>query len=125
MSMRSPLARARGLGSAKSGVHHFWVQRLSALALIPLALWFVYSLALLPGAGYQAVRHWASTPSVAVTLALFLAAALYHSMLGIQVVIEDYVTHEGWKLTLMVLQKFGHALIAAASIFAVLKIALA
>ena len=125
MSLRSPLGRARGLGSAKSGAHHFWVQRMSALALIPLALWFVYSLALLPGYDYQAARHWVGNPSVAVALVLFVASALYHSMLGVQVVIEDYVASEGWKLTLMVLMKFAHAVVAAASIFAVLKVALA
>ncbi|SFF55064.1 succinate dehydrogenase subunit D [Fontimonas thermophila] len=127
MSLRSPLARARGLGSAKQGVHHFWAQRISALALIPLMLWFVFSVAQLATgpADFYAVRHWVSAPSVAVTLVLFLAAALYHSMLGVQVVIEDYIHAEGMKLTALVLSKFLHVIIAAASIFAVLKIALA
>lgn len=125
MTYRSPLARARGLGSAKDGVHHFWVQRVSALALIPLSLWFVFSVAQLAGADYYAVRHFVATPSVAITLVLFLASALYHSMLGVQVVIEDYVAAEGSKLVLMVLQKFAHAVVAGAAIFAVLKVALA
>lgn len=124
MSFRSPLGRARGLGSAKDGVHHFWVQRLSAIALIPLVLWFVFSLARLPGGGYEAVRWWVSAPSVAVVLVLFLAVGFYHSMLGIQVVIEDYVGHEGWKLAMLVIFKFVLTALAVASIFAVLKVAL-
>lgn len=125
MSLRSPLARARGLGSAKSGVHHFWVQRLSALALIPLSLWFVFSIAKIPGHGFYAMRHWVSAPSVAITLVLFLAAAIYHSALGLQVVIEDYTGHEAKKIVTMILMQFAHAIVAAAAIFAVLRIALA
>lgn len=124
MSLRSPLGRARGLGSAKDGTHHFWVQRVSAVALIPLALWFVFSLANLPDASFEQVRWWIAYPAVAVTLVLFIATALYHSMLGVQVVIEDYVGGEGAKLVALLLSKFFHFAVAAASIFAVLKIAL-
>ncbi|MBI2383199.1 MAG: succinate dehydrogenase, hydrophobic membrane anchor protein [Gammaproteobacteria bacterium] len=124
MSLRSPLGRARGLGSAKQGVHHFWVQRVSSAALVPLSLWFVFSVARLHGADYAAVKHWVSAPSVAVALVLFLATLFYHSMLGVQVVIEDYVGHEGARLASLVLSKFVHAILAAASIFAVLKVAL-
>ncbi|MCC2655929.1 MAG: sdhD [Panacagrimonas sp.] len=124
MSLRSPLGRARGLGSAKDGTHHFWVQRVSAVALIPLALWFVFSVANLPGASYEQVHWWVGYPAVAVTLVLLIASALYHSMLGVQVVIEDYVGHEGMKITALLLSKFFHFAVAAASIFAVLKIAL-
>jgi succinate dehydrogenase / fumarate reductase membrane anchor subunit len=124
MSLRSPLSRARGLGSAKSGVHHFWVQRLSAIALVPLALWFVFSLAMVRGHDFGYMHHWVSAPSVAVVLALFVGTAVYHSALGVQVVIEDYVTSEGLKLSLLVLQKFLHVVVGAAAIFAVLKVAL-
>lgn len=124
MSLRSPLGRARGLGSAKDGTHHFWVQRVSAVALIPLSLWFVFSLASLPGADYEQVRWWVGYPAVAVTLVLFIASALYHSMLGVQVVIEDYVGNEGAKIAALLLSKFFHFAVAAAAIFAVLKIAL-
>jgi succinate dehydrogenase / fumarate reductase membrane anchor subunit len=124
MSLRSPLSRARGLGSAKSGVHHFWVQRLTALALIPLTLWFVFSVARLAGGSYEATYLWVHYPPFAVTLVLFLAIAFYHAVLGVQVVIEDYVGHEGWKLTLLVVAKFGLAILGAACIFAVLKVAL-
>jgi succinate dehydrogenase / fumarate reductase membrane anchor subunit len=122
--LRRPLGRARGYGSAKEGVQHFWVQRVSAVALVPLSLWFVFSAAQLQGASYGAVKHWVSAPSVAVMLALFIPTLFYHSMLGIQVVVEDYVTGEGRKLALLLVLKFAHAIGAAAGVFAVLKIAL-
>jgi len=125
MSYRSPLGRARGLGSAREGTHHFWVQRVTAVALIPLTLWFVFSLAQLPAGNYEAVRWWVAAPSVAVALVLFLACALYHSMLGVQVVIEDYIAADGTKIVALLLSKFVHAIAAVAGIFAVLKIALA
>jgi succinate dehydrogenase / fumarate reductase membrane anchor subunit len=124
MSLRSPLAHARGLGSAKDGTHHFWVQRVSAVALIPLSLWFVFSVAQLAGGDYGMVRHFVHAPSVAVTLVLFISAALYHSMLGVQVVIEDYIANEGTKIVTLLLMKFAHAIVAAAAVFAVLKVAL-
>ena len=123
-SLRSPLGRARGLGSAKEGVQHFWVQRVSAVALVPLSLWFVFSVAQLPGASYDAVHYWVHAPSVAVTLVLFIATLFYHSMLGLQVVVEDYIAGEGTKLLTLLVLKFAHAIGAAAGIFAVLKIAL-
>ena len=124
MSLRSPLAHARGLGSAKDGTHHFWVQRVSAVALIPLSLWFVFSVAQLAGGDYGMVRHWVHAPSVAVTLVLFVGAALYHSMLGVQVVVEDYIAHEGVKIVTLLLLKFAHAIVAVSAVFAVLKVAL-
>lgn len=124
MSLRSPLGHARGLGSAKDGTHHFWVQRVSAIALVPLTLWFVFSVASLRGASFEAVHWWVSYPAVAITLVLFIATALYHSMLGVQVVIEDYVGGEGMKLTTLLLSKFFHVAVAVAAIFAVLKVAL-
>lgn len=124
MSFRSPLGHARGLGSAKDGTHHFWVQRISAVALVPLSLWFVFSVARLPGADFEQVRWWVGYPAVAVTLVLFIAAALYHSMLGVQVVIEDYVGSEGMKIAALLASRFFHFAVATASIFAVLKIAL-
>ena len=122
--LRSPLGRARGLGSAKDGTHHFWVQRVSAVALVPLSLWFIFSVAQLSSLSYDQVHWWVSYPAVAVTLVLFIAAALYHSMLGVQVVIEDYVGGEGMKITALLASKFFHFIVATASIFAVLKIAL-
>lgn len=124
--LRSPLSRARGMGSAKDGVHHFWVQRVSALALVPLTLWFAFSVATLAAgpADFYAVQHWVSAPSVAVVLVLFLATAVYHSVLGVQEVIVDYAVGS-LRLTLLLLSKLAHVVIAAAAIFAVLKVALA
>ncbi len=124
MSHRSPLGHARGLGSAKAGTHHFWIQRVTAVALIPLTLWFVFSLARLPTADFDAVTWWVHAPSVAVALILFVPCALYHSMLGVQVVIEDYIGAHGTKIVALLLSKFVHAIAAVAGIFAVLKIAL-
>ena len=123
MSYRSPLGRARGYGSAKDGTHHFWVQRVSAVALIPLTIWLVFSLARLPGS-YEAVRWWVHAPSVAIALVLFVSCALYHSMLGVQVVIEDYVGGEGAKIVGLLISRFAHTIAGVAGVFAVLKIAL-
>lgn len=124
MSMRSPLGRARGRGSAKHGVHHFWVQRVSAVALVPLTLWFVFGVAWqLSTGGYGEARHWVGSPSVAVALVLFIATAAYHSMLGVQVVIEDY-TPERWRIGALLTSQFFHIVLGAAGIFAVLKVAL-
>ena len=123
-SQRSPLARARGYGSANEGVHTFLAERISAVALIPLTLWFVFSAAQLQVLSYHDVRAWVQTPWVAVLLVLFIASLLYHSSLGLKVVVEDYVAREGIKLAALLLVKFVHAVMAAAGIFAVLKIAL-
>lgn len=125
MSLRSPLSRAKGMGSAKTGVHHFWMQRVSAVALVPLTFWFVFSIARLAGGDYATVQNWVSAPSVAVVLILFLIATLYHSLLGVQTIVEDYVGNEGARIAVLLLSKFVHAAVAAATIFAVLKVALA
>jgi succinate dehydrogenase / fumarate reductase membrane anchor subunit len=123
-SQRSPLARARGYGSANEGVHTFLAERISAVALVPLTLWFVFSVARLPMGSFNAIQHWVASPSVAVMLVLFLACLFYHSSLGVKVVVEDYIAGEGKKLALLLFVKFAHAVLAAAGIFAVLKIAL-
>ena len=123
-SLRSPLGRARGYGSAKEGVQTYLAERISAVALVPLALWFVFSVAQLPLLSYPAVRHWVAAPSVALMLVMFLAVLFYHSSLGVKVVVEDYVAGEGKKLVVLLFVKFAHAVLAAAGIFAVLKIAL-
>jgi succinate dehydrogenase / fumarate reductase membrane anchor subunit len=122
-NLRSPLSQARGLGSAKDGVGHWWVQRLTALALIPLSLWFVFSVARYHIADYPTMMAWVHNPYVAVALVLYFFAVFYHSALGVQVVIEDYVGTEWLKIASIVLMKLAHFVFGAAAIFAVLKIA--
>ncbi len=123
MSLRSPLSQARGLGSAKEGVGHWWAQRLTAFALIPLSLWFVYSLARYPLADYATMVLWIKSPLVAVALVLFFAAMFYHAALGVQVVIEDYVANEALRFGGVILEKFAHFALGVGSVFAVLKLA--
>lgn len=123
MSLRTPLGRVRGLGSAKGGVGHWWAQRMTAVALVPLLLWFVASLVQMAGADYAHVTAWIANPVVAVLLVLLLGAGFYHLSLGLQVVIEDYVHGEPARLVSLVLIRFAGWILAAAAIFSVLKIA--
>jgi succinate dehydrogenase / fumarate reductase membrane anchor subunit len=120
--LRTPLARARGLGSAKAGVHHWWAQRLTAIALIPLVVWFAVSLVMMSGAEYEVVRAWIGSPIVMVLLILTIAVGLHHAQLGIQVVIEDYVHSDGWKLALIVAVRFLAVFFGLAAIVAILSI---
>jgi succinate dehydrogenase / fumarate reductase membrane anchor subunit len=122
--LRTPLARARGLGSAREGVHHWWAQRLTAIALIPLVVWFAISLVMMSGADYGAVRAWIGSPMVMVLLILTIAIGLHHGQLGLQVVIEDYVRGDGSKLALIVAVRFIAVLFGLAAIVAVLRIGL-
>ncbi len=124
MMLRTPLARARGLGSAKDGVAHWWWQRLTSLALVPLSLWFVVSVVPLAGADHAAVAAWMASPWVAVLLVLFVGVLFHHLQLGLQVVLEDYVHLEWLKLTSLIAMKFVAVVLAAAGIFAVLRVAL-
>ena len=123
MSIRTPLARVRGLGSAKEGVGHFWVQRVTAVGLVPLLVWVLSSAAAYSGASYDEIRGYIGHPVYAVLLILFLGAAFYHMKLGLQVVIEDYIHREGSKIALLVLLNLGTYLFAGLAIFSVLKIA--
>ena len=120
MSLRSPLGRVRGLGAAKEGVGHWWAQRLTALALIPLILWFAASVAAMTGAGHGEVADWIASPLVAGLLILLIFATFYHGYLGLQVVIEDYVHHEGIKLSLLLLVQGGSILLGLTGILSVL-----
>ncbi len=105
MSLRSPLGRVLGMGSAKDGTGHWWAQRVSAVALIPLTLWFVFSLLTLPAFDYDTVRTWLSVPFSGFLAVLLVAVLTYHSYLGTIVIVEDYVTAAGMKvLTLLVLR---------------------
>ncbi|HWI29700.1 MAG TPA: succinate dehydrogenase, hydrophobic membrane anchor protein [Stellaceae bacterium] len=121
--LRSPLGRAIGLGSAKEGVQHWWAQRVSAMALVLLGLWFVAALIAHAGADHAAVVHWLHAPVTAVLMVLLLAVVFYHAALGMQVVIEDYVHSEWLKLFSLLVMRLISFVLAAAGIFAVLRIA--
>ena len=123
MSFRTPLGQVTGLGSAKSGMAHWWGQRVSALALIPLSLWFAGSILQLSRADYITVIVWLHTPWVAVLLSLFLVTLLYHAYLGVQVVIEDYVHTEWLKIASLLVIKFACILLGAAGVFTALRVA--
>jgi succinate dehydrogenase / fumarate reductase, membrane anchor subunit len=122
MSLRSPLGKVLGRGSAKEGVHHWWLQRLTSIALVPLTIWFVVSLLSLPSFEHVTVVSWMAQSWTALLLILFILVATWHSQLGVRVVLEDYV-HGGSKTLTLVLITFIHAVVAAAGIFAVLKVA--
>jgi succinate dehydrogenase / fumarate reductase, membrane anchor subunit len=122
MKLRSPLAKVRGLGSAKEGTHHWWAQRLSAIALVPLSFWFIYSLVSMTTLDYMAAIGWLQTPMTSTLLILFVFALFYHAQLGMQVVIEDYVGNEILKITSIILLKFVMVFAGLAGIVAILKV---
>ncbi|HLS68796.1 MAG TPA: succinate dehydrogenase, hydrophobic membrane anchor protein [Kiloniellales bacterium] len=122
MSLRTPLAHVRHLGSAKDGTHHWWMQRVTALALVPLTLWFVISLIGLLGADHGAMVEWVSNPLTASLLILLLLATFYHVVLGLQVVIEDYIQDRVARVaTLLLVQGLGF-LLATIGIVSVLTL---
>lgn len=121
--MRSPLGRAIGLGSAKEGVEHWWAQRVTAVALVPLALWFVVFLLHLLGADLATARHALGRPVPAVLLVVLMIATFYHTALGLQVVIEDYVHAEFTRVALVIAMRLLCFLFAVAGLFAVLRLA--
>ena len=125
MSIRTPLARVRGLGAAKDGTHHWWLQRATSVALVPLMLWFVISLLSVSHADYQTFRHWLGNPYRAGLMVALLAVMFYHASLGMQVIYEDYVRPEGAKFLALLITQLVLFLLGAISIVAVLKIALA
>ncbi len=124
MDFRAPLAKVRGLGSAREGTEHFIAQRLTAVALIPLYLWFVFSIVFLSRSDYATVISWIKHPFVTVMLIALLLATFYHAQLGVRVIVEDYIKSEFMKVTLLVLTKFFAFILGVASIVAVLRIAL-
>lgn len=124
MSLRSPLSRARGLGAAKEGTHHWLLQRITAIAMVPLMLWLVFSLAALAGADHAAVTAWIGRPLNTALLLLVIGTLFYHAILGTQVVIEDYIGGEGGKMAALVASRFLLILAAVLGIVAVLQISL-
>ena len=125
MSIRTPLARVRGLGAAKDGTHHWWLQRVTAVILIPLILWFIISLLSISRADYATFQLWLSNPIRAGLLVTLLVAMFYHASLGMQVIYEDYVRPEGAKIAALLATQFVLFLLGAISVIAVLKVALA
>lgn len=120
---RNPLAVARNHGSAKSGVEHWWAQRFSAIVLVPLTLWLVWSLSVLVGADHAAAVEWISTPWNATLAVLLIAMTFWHARLGLQVVIEDYVHHRPTGISLQLLASAAALAGGLVSIIAVLKVA--
>ena len=123
MDLRSDLGRVRGLGSAKGGTSHWWAQRVTAVALVPLSAWFVFSIINLVGVDREGLKVWVNGPVSFVLMVLFLIALFYHMQLGLQVVIEDYVHNERNKVISLILNKLIAVFLVVLSITALMKIA--
>ena len=122
MSLRTPLGRVLGLGAARDGVSHWWSQRLTAVALVPLTLWFLVSLARAGSLDFESARVWLTRPLHSVATLLLVIVLCLHSRLGVQVVVEDYVHRPGAKLVTLVLIDFAHFVLGAAGIYAILRV---
>jgi len=122
MTQRTPLARVRGLGSAKEGTDHFWKQRLTAVSNLVLVCFLIWLLATLAGADYATVKHALAKPQNAIPLLLLVLSGVIHMRLGMQTIIEDYVHSEGRKVVALMLNSFFTILIGLTSVFAVLKL---
>jgi succinate dehydrogenase / fumarate reductase, membrane anchor subunit len=123
MSLRSPLGRVLGTGSAKDGTGHWWAQRLTAIGLVPLTLWFFFSLLLLPSLDYTTLHAWLSVPLTAFFAILLVAVLAYHAYLGTNEVVEDYVHVPAAKVFVLLSLRFAYLVCSGAGIFAVLRVA--
>jgi len=124
MSLRSPLSRVLGSGSAKEGTEHWWMQRLTAIALLVLGPWFLLALLQIDQFTHAELIDWVGNPANAVLLLLLSVTLAWHSMLGVQVVIEDYVHGPALKVVSLILSKFAHVFLGVAAVLAILKVAL-
>jgi succinate dehydrogenase / fumarate reductase membrane anchor subunit len=122
LSLRTPLGRVLGLGTAKDGTEHFMSQRISAIALVLLGCWFMYSMFTIESMAYLEVMRFIAAPLNSVLLSLLCITAAWHSYLGVQVVVEDYVHAHGVKLFSLIASRFAHAFLAVACVYAILRI---
>jgi succinate dehydrogenase / fumarate reductase membrane anchor subunit len=123
MAYRTPIAKVRGLGAARSGLQHWKMQRLTAISNVLLVLWFMFSAMALSGSGYEQVRAWLASPVTASLVVLLIISTFYHARLGLQVVVEDYVHHEGARIASLVAIALIVLALAVACIVAVLTVA--
>ena len=124
MDYRSPLAKVRGLGSAKAGTSHWWMQRVTAVVLIPLSFWLIMFLNLSLNAPYQEMIEWLALPLNTLGMVAWVLAVFYHAALGLQVVIEDYIAAEGIKIVAVWTVNLSFLLLALAALIAVFRILL-
>jgi len=122
MDYRTPLARAKGLGSAKSGTGHWWMQRVTAVALIPLSFWLIKFLGLSLTAPYQQTVDWLASPVNTICIIAWIIAVFYHAALGLQVVIEDYVAPEGAKIASIWAVNLAFLFLAMTALLAVFRV---
>lgn len=123
MSLLTPFKRACGLGSTSDGVKHWWMQRMTAVALVPLSIWLVFAIAAHAGADYATVAAWFRQPFTTTMLTLFVFTAFLHASQGLTVVIEDYIHHDGIKVTALVAVKLILALLGTSSVLSILHVA--
>jgi succinate dehydrogenase / fumarate reductase membrane anchor subunit len=121
MSLQSPLNKVLGLGSAKEGTGHWWAQRLTAISLVPLTIWFAIALLGLPHGNYEMVAAWIAQPLNSILIVLLVISLIYHSSLGLQVVIEDYVPGPA-KVVVLILVQLAHVVLAVSGIYAVIVV---
>lgn len=122
LDLRAPLARVRGLGSARDGTHHWWMQRVTAVALVPLTLWFTVSVLRVVGEDHASASAWLQNPFNAAVMLALLAAVFYHAYLGLRVVLEDYVHTSTVKVTSLLLIKFALVLLALVAMLSVARV---
>ena len=122
--LRSPLAKVRGLGASGDATHHFWLQRLTAIALVPLVIWFAFSVSLLPEATHAGMVAWMKSPFNSTMLILLVVVGLHHGQLGMQVILEDYVSSHSKRMTAIIIIKFLSYFMMVAGVLSVLKLAL-